>query len=200
MDCKHLLLYCLFNLLIRSYYVHIFFFKDFLFKFSFINIYYKVAIPSWSLLLLGSLSAKRLPFHISCRAGLAFTNSFSSCLFWKLFLSLSFYSKWVTAMQDKLFLAAYFPHLGPWMYHASPLWPAGPCGQVCCQPYVSTLVGSGPLVLRCFQDFLFIIEMCKLHYDVLRCWPIFVDFEGVSLCLLGSNAHFLLLYYGSSQL
>ena len=73
----------------------------------------------------------------------------------------------MTTLLDKVFLVAYFSHLEPWMYHASPFWPAR-----------SLWIGLLPAIsfflcrLRtscpssCFKDFLFVSEICKLHYYV----------------------------------
>ena len=64
----------------------------------------------------------RVSLNISCRAGLVVTYSFSSCVSWKLFISPSILNE--RAFVEKVFLAACSSHLGPWIYPASPFWPA----------------------------------------------------------------------------
>ena len=82
---------------------------------------YIVSVPFWSVLLCGSHFAYRIPFNISCRAGLVLTNFLGSVCPGN---SVSLLLFWMTALLDKVFLAAYFYHLAHWIYHASPFWPA----------------------------------------------------------------------------
>ena len=63
----------------------------------------------------------RVSPNIFCRAGLVVTYSFSFC---HLGSSLSLLLFWMRALLDRVFLAACSSHLGPWIYPASPFWPA----------------------------------------------------------------------------
>ena len=79
----------------------------------------------WCFLVLSSLCCfwsfffffytQRVLLKISCRAGLVVMNSFSFYLSRKLYLLLF----WLTASQDKEFLAAYFSHSAHWIFPAT---------------------------------------------------------------------------------
>ena len=98
---------------------------------------------------------------------------------------------WIRALLDKILLAHIFSHLALWMYNATPFWPT----KCLCTVLQLTLCVC-PCRLRtffpsCFQNFLFIFVLCKFHYHISWCWPIFIDFEWNSLCLLDLNVCFL---------
>ena len=75
---------------------------------------------------------------------------------------------WMTASLDKIFLIACFSYLVSWQ----PFWPVDLCGQVCCRSDVSSHM-SYVLVSSYFKYFTF--EICNLHYYMLGCWLVFVD-------------------------
>ena len=74
------------------------------------------------ILLFGSLFSQRIPFNISCRAGLVITLFFQFMFVLETILSVLLF--WMPALMDKVFWDAYFSHLAIWIYHASTFWPA----------------------------------------------------------------------------
>ena len=102
-------------------------FKVIIDSYVFIAFYYLFCHCFWRFsLFLSSLChfwsffpTQRVPFNISCRAGLVVVNSFSFCLSEN---SLSFLLFWMIALLARVFLAAYFSHSACWIYHAIFFW------------------------------------------------------------------------------
>ena len=69
---------------------------------------------------------------------------------------------WMRALMVRVFLAACSSHLGPWIYPASPFWPARSLWRGLLLPYTPPHKSQGFLVSCCFKDLLFIFGICML--------------------------------------
>ena len=85
---------------------------------SFFHCFWSLSLPLSSLATFGLSFPLRVPFNITCRAGLVVLNSFSFCLG----NSLSFLLFWMIALIDRIFLATDSSHSVCWVYHITPFW------------------------------------------------------------------------------
>lgn len=90
----------------------------------------------------------------------------------------------MSALQDKVFLTAYFSHSAHWIYHATFLWPVRFLWRQLLLIWFIFPCRLGIFFSCWFQDSFLISIFCKLYYDMSWYWPAFVEFDGSSLCFL----------------